>query len=840
MKRRTFIRNIGASALTVSAVIAPTFGTNRNKTHLKGYKSIQSLTLKEFEDEHEEYPSLVTDHRGHSWLFSLRRLPYPENQEHISAFLYEGNSWKELNPVTKEAGQYEYPASACAPGGSPVVAWTRLKNDRWCIEASTGMINEFSEPFTFTPKGGKYIKPVLFAPSSNKVWMAWEKYENGRFSVCLAKYENDQWTDALELNDLQQSLFDPALAEDLEGNLFLAYGITSGIHQNIEMKKIDGGSMKVVEHIPVAIGGSLKNRVNMNTRPALGLDKSERIWISWENNRKTHRLEDGDNFTGDRICAAVCYKDGILKEPANSDKWLFIGKNDHLPTFFQDHQGELYLATHCGGDFTGNPFWKYRISRLDVNEGWSEPELLLETRQKGQTNRPALIFEQSGIWLANRPESWFKDGAELKKAPRGVSRARLSKLELHQFEYKKNEPSGKVSRMPVVPTLIKENLPDKNYVPVISGRSRIKRKTMVHNGDTYTLLVGNLHEHTEISSCWPAGCDGTIHDDYRFGIFSEGYDFMGITDHGYSLNEVYWRKNLRMVDFYSDNDNFVAIPSLEWTLSNGRGNLNIKPGAGHKNIFFPSQHEALKFIRNKDEIYSVNNEETKDAMALWNFLHHNNIDCLTIPHHPADEVHATDWEVHDEKYQTVVEVFQCRGNAEYPGCPREINVTRHKPIQNPKAYIDYALAEKKHQMGFIASGDHNGIGAGLAAVWVKEISQRGIVEGLKNRRCFATTGDKIFIHMTVNGSWANEEATIHGKAPEITFEIESVVKIKSIEVLRNSKVIKSINADSGYHQKGSFMDVDYASSLDSQYYYLRIIQENDHIGWSSPVWVKNA
>ena len=143
---------------------------------------------------------------------------------------------------------------------------------------------------------------------------------------------------------------------------------------------------------------------------------------------------------------------------------------------------------------------------------------------------------------------------------------------------------------------------------------------------------------------------------------------MGITDHGYSLNEVYWRKNLRMVNFYSDNATFVALPSLEWTLSNGRGNVDINPGAGHKNIFFPSTEEALKFIRNKDEVYSVNNEETKDAMALWHFLHKNNIDCLTIPHHPADEVHATDWEVHDEKYQPIVEIFQCRGNAEYPGC----------------------------------------------------------------------------------------------------------------------------------------------------------------------------
>ena len=32
-----------------------------------------------------------------------------------------------------------------------------------------------------------------------------------------------------------------------------------------------------------------------------------------------------------------------------------------------------------------------------------------------------------------------------------------------------------------------------------------------------------------------------------------------------------------------------------------------------------------------------------------------------------------------------------------------------------------ALREKKYKLGFIASGDHNSIGVGLACIWVKEI-----------------------------------------------------------------------------------------------------------------------
>jgi len=834
MKRRTFIRSIGAVSAT--AGITPVFGLIHNETKIQGFNPIQQLTLKEFEDEHEEYPSLVTNHQGQSWLFTLRRLPYPEDRELISAFQLEGNSWMEINPVTSLAGQYEYPTAVCTPEGFPVVAWTAFRNNTCLIESSIGSERGFSAPITFQPKSGKYINPVVTAASKNRIWLAWEKYDHGKFSICITKNENDHWSDVVEIGNKENSLFDPALAEDTEGNLYVAYGITDGVHQNIEMKKFDGNSLEVIDHIPIAIGGGLKDRVNMNAHPALGMDKSGRLWISWENNRKTHRLEDGDNFTGDRICAMVCYEDGTLKESTVGGKWLFNDKNDHLPTFIYDSDGELFAITHCGGDFTGNPFWKYRISKLNVNTGWSEPELLLEIKQKGQTSRPALIMNNnSECWLATRPEKWFEDGLEESK--NGQHRSRLSKLELHQFKYNKNSTPKKLQRLSLKPTVIEEYHPDRDYLPKISGRPWIKRKTMEYNGATYTLLIGNLHEHTEISSCWPAGCDGTIHDDYRFGIYSEGYDFMGITDHGYSLNEVYWRKNLRMTNFYTDNDHFVAIPSLEWTLSNGRGNIDIKPGVGHKNIIFPSDEEALKFIRNKDEIYSVRNNETKDATALWNFLHEKNIDCITIPHHPADEVHPTDWEVHDPTYQPIVEIFQCRGNAEYPNCPREINVSRHVPIPNSNAYIDYALVNKKCQMGFIASGDHNSIGVGLAAIWVKEISQKGIVEGLKNRRCFATTGDKIFVHMTINGSWANEEAKIMETAPEINFEIEAVDKIKSIEILRNSKVIKSISVGDRLKQQGSYTDTDFPTSSKVLYYYLRVIQENEHIGWSSPVWL---
>ena len=139
---------------------------------------------------------------------------------------------------------------------------------------------------------------------------------------------------------------------------------------------------------------------------------------------------------------------------------------------------------------------------------------------------------------------------------------------------------------------------------------------MNYCGEAYTLLRGNLHEHTENSNCWSAGTDGTLHDDFRYGLYSEGYDFAGITDHSYSITEIYWRKSLRLAEFDNDPAYFVALLSIEWTLSNN-GKPEIGRDVGHRNIFFADVSEARKFVRNKDEVYSETNPEAHDAEQLW-------------------------------------------------------------------------------------------------------------------------------------------------------------------------------------------------------------------------------
>ena len=74
--------------------------------------------------------------------------------------------------------------------------------------------------------------------------------------------------------------------------------------------------------------------------------------------------------------------------------------------------------------------------------------------------------------------------------------------------------------------------------------------------------------------------------------------------------------------------------------------------------------------------------------------------------------------------------------------------------------------------------------------------------------------------------------------PKLTFSIEATDQIETIDILRNSKVIKSIQPDENTRElKGNYIDKDYLSEKDVLYYYIRITQKNKHLGWSSPIWL---
>jgi hypothetical protein len=826
MKRREFVKNVSLASIALANGSKGSFGMGLNgcdQFSLPGTFSING-----FEDEQEECPKLVSNGKGENWMFSLRRLPYPQNTEEIATYQLVKGKWIEGVNASTETGHYESPTAVCLAGEEPIVAWINIENGKWDVQVTHYKHGKPAKPIVFASFKGRAANPGLVEAGNGNVWLIWENYYQARFSVCVSKYKDGSWSTPKQVTSDDKICFDPAIAEGKDGKVYLIYSIKDGIHRNIEMQVFEDDSLTIAKKEPVAIGGGLENRVNLNTKPALAFDNRNRLWISWESNRNTSMPDDCDNYSGDRCCSMVCYSDGELLEP-ESGKWLFEGKNDHLPAFVKDNDKNLFAFTRCGGDFRKSQYWMFRVSTLQP-DGWTEPEVILTLDQKGQTAVPTIIFNKKNeFWLA-----WCFE--QFSKSKEGI-RIKQARINLTCFKSPKIRNGSDSNKFK--PAVIEEHHPEV-VINKTGGRHRIARRKMVLNGEEYTLILGDLHEHTEGSYCWPAGTDGTLHDDYRYGLYSEGYDFVGMTDHTSSMDEPYWRKSLRTADFYNEDGFFIAIPSAEWTLSPPQDYQSIPRGVGHRNVIFASTKEAEKFIRNGKEIYSEFSPECDTSPKLWQLIREKNIDCVAIPHHVSDSSHPVCWQVRDEEIEPVVELFQCRGNAEYPGCPRENNLDRHRTTHFKEAFVDYALREKGYRLGFIGSGEHNNMGVGLAALWVKEVNRKGILEALRARRCFGTTGDKIVVDFKVNNAFMGQTVKLNG-IPEIFINAQGVKPLGKVELMRNSRVLKSWVPDRGsktfsFH----YTDNDYFKEKEVLYYYVRITQINEQMAWSSPVFVQLA
>lgn len=55
--------------------------------------------------------------------------------------------------------------------------------------------------------------------------------------------------------------------------IYLAYSCADGVHRNIQLAILDPRTLQTVKTVPVAVGGGLKDRVNINVRPALAFDR---------------------------------------------------------------------------------------------------------------------------------------------------------------------------------------------------------------------------------------------------------------------------------------------------------------------------------------------------------------------------------------------------------------------------------------------------------------------------------------------------------------------------------------------------------------------------------------
>lgn len=372
-----------------------------------------------------------------------------------------------------------------------------------------------------------------------------------------------------------------------------------------------------------------------------------------------------------------------------------------------------------------------------------------------------------------------------------------------------------------------------------------EREKIEYNGKRYYLYWGDIHCHAKY-------CDGrrTADDVYLFAKNVAKLDFAAITTHD-KVGKVFLDKHKwEIIQERSKNHNkpgeFVSIEGYEW---DGHGNQALDSRVyGHYNVYYFG--EGYKFFR-------VDQKEGQTIKTLWNSLRKYGYKALTIPAHPSDpNGMRCDFSFYDSEYVPAIEIYSIGGS--YEKVHGDL-LNMRSDNSSPAGFYVQDYLKKEYKVGFIASSDsHNGhpgwdIGSrysfdtgnvpkdfyrgGLCAVMCDELTRESIYNAIKNRRCYATTGERIFIDFRLNDVFMGQEIRVkRGKLNvNIEFKIKGTGNIESVEIIKNGYIAATYSPRSEKEVHIVYNNEVYINR--DSYYYIKVYHEGGNIAWGSPIYL---
>ncbi|MFZ1863767.1 MAG: DUF3604 domain-containing protein [Polyangiales bacterium] len=348
-------------------------------------------------------------------------------------------------------------------------------------------------------------------------------------------------------------------------------------------------------------------------------------------------------------------------------------------------------------------------------------------------------------------------------------------------------------------------------VPVsveVADRGALLRQAPTWSGPQ--ILFGDIQQHSAHSD----GV-GSADEAYLRGRFRYGDDFAALTDHesflGKRIGPGEWAYLQAVTERHDEPGEFATIVAYEWT---GKA----YPGPGHKCIYLPGPGFPIisrdDVPRGRDIVEQIT---TQGA--------------FTGPHHIGWT--GADVEGHDPAGQPVWEICSCHGCYEHPDHP--LGYRGDLRDQFAKPLLDGGL-----RFGFIANSDSHGLlwhhgecrkrdpfRTGLTAVLCSSRTREAILEAIRARRCYATSGAKILLEVDVAGFPMGSELDIEGPV-EVHARALGTADIERIELITPAGVAAA-------DEPGS-VSVSLLGEVDADYVYCRVTQADGEMAWSSPIF----
>ncbi len=341
---------------------------------------------------------------------------------------------------------------------------------------------------------------------------------------------------------------------------------------------------------------------------------------------------------------------------------------------------------------------------------------------------------------------------------------------------------------------------------------------IVVRNSTRHLVWGDLHGHSGLSDG-----TGTADDYFRYARDVARLDVIALTDHDHwsvrPLDEYpeIVESILQSARRFHDPGRFVTIPGYEWT--------NWLHG-----------HRHVLYFADEAPIFSAIDPATDRPDELWAALRGR--PALTFAHHSAGEPVATNWFYPpDPELEPLTEISSVHGMSEAADAPL--------PVLGaiPGNFVRDVLL-RGIRLGFVGSGDshdgHPGLAhlvsgqAGLAGIFTEALDRPSLLTAMRHRRTFATNGIRPWLEVFIDETFMGGVLPVPTGEHLLRVRYEATAPIKRIDLVRSDRI--AALAGSGT------LSLDLERRIPrlqaGEFHYVRILQEDGGVAWSSPIFVE--
>ncbi len=334
------------------------------------------------------------------------------------------------------------------------------------------------------------------------------------------------------------------------------------------------------------------------------------------------------------------------------------------------------------------------------------------------------------------------------------------------------------------------------------------------------ILWGDLHGHSNLS-------DGTgVPEDYfTYARDVAALDVVALTDHDHwgmqfiDQHPELWTDISAQTARFHDPHRFVTLLGYEWT----------SWIYGHRHVLYFADSGA---------VHSSLDPATTTPAGLWAAL--AGVDAVTIAHHSAGGPIAVDWTVApDPRFEPVTEVVSVHGSSEAADSPSRI----YDAVADN--FVRDAL-DRGYRLGFVGSGDSHdghpgnahfaGPTGGLVAILSEELTRTAVLEALRARRVYATSGPRLLLRASLGGTRMGGvlSTATAGGAQDLAVRAVGTARLSHIDVVRSGAIVETLACD-GALECSALRPL--AGLGAGEYVYVRVVQEDGALAWSSPVFI---